>query len=62
MATIDEAIQNYLRDLAVGQSMQTVQTYSQGLERFKEFLSAARHSPTDAASSLSVDHALEFAK
>lgn len=62
MMTIDEAIKNYLRDLAVGQSPQTVQTYSQGLERFKEFLLTTRHSPTDAASSLTVDHALDFAK
>jgi site-specific recombinase XerD len=62
MMTIDEAIQNYLRDLAVGQSVQTVETYSQGLERLKEFLTSAHHSPTDVASSLSVDHALDCAK
>jgi site-specific recombinase XerD len=61
MMTIDDAMQNYLRDLAVGQSAQTVQTYSQGLERFKEFLAMATHSPLDVTS-LSVDHALECAK
>jgi integrase/recombinase XerD len=62
MLTIKEAIQNYLRDLAVGQSPQTVETYSQGLERLKEFLAHAKHPPAEAASSLTVDYALEFAK
>ncbi len=62
MLTIEDAMQNYLRDLSVGQSAQTVQTYSQGLARLKEFMLSARHSPTDAASSLSVDHALDCAK
>ena len=63
MLTIEEAIQNYLRDLAVGQSPQTVETYSQGLARLKEFLVHSKHSPpTEAASSLTVDHALECAK
>ena len=62
MLTIEEAIQNYLRDLAVGQSPQTVETYSQGLKRLKEFLVTAEHLPAEAASSLSVDHALECAK
>jgi len=62
MVTIDAAIQNYLRDLAVGQSAQTVQTYSQGLERFKEFLTTAHRSSTNAASSLSADDALDYAK
>jgi site-specific recombinase XerD len=61
MVTIDDAIQNYLRDLAVGQSAQTVQTYSQGLERFKEFLISTPHSPV-VVSSLTVDNALECAK
>ncbi len=62
MLTITDAMQNFLRDLAVGQSEQTVQTYSQGLARLKEFMTFAHHSPTDAAMSLSVDHALECAK
>ncbi len=61
MMTIDDAMQNYLRDLAVGQSVQTVETYSQGLERFKEFLANETHPPLDV-SSLLVDHALECAK
>jgi site-specific recombinase XerD len=62
MLTIETAIQNYLRDLAVGQSAQTVATYSQGLARFREFLEATRHSPARAASTLGVDHALECAQ
>ncbi|MBI5301161.1 MAG: tyrosine-type recombinase/integrase [Chloroflexi bacterium] len=62
IATIDDVIQNYLRDLAIGQSPRTVETYAQGLERFKEYLTFAKHSPTDIASTLSVDHALECAR
>ncbi len=62
IATIDETMQNYLRDLAIGQSPRTVETYAQGLARFKEFLVFAKHSPTDAASSLNVTHALECAR
>jgi len=60
--TIEQALQNYLRDLAIGQSPRTVETYAQGLERFKEFLVFAHHSPTDAASGLTVTHALECAR
>ena len=62
MLTIDESIQNYLRDLAVGQSPQTVETYSQGLQRFRESLEASAHSPTAPAMSLSVDDALGCAR
>jgi site-specific recombinase XerD len=62
MLTIEEAMQNYLRDLAVGQSAQTVETYAQGLARLKEFLESAEHSPAEAASSLSVDYALDCAR
>lgn len=62
MKTIDEAIENYLRDLAVGQSAQTVETYSQGLRRFHEFLESHHHSPTLAASSITVEHALNYAQ
>lgn len=62
MTSIDNAMQNFLRDLAIGQSEQTVQTYSQGLQRFKEFLETNGHSPARAASTLSVDHALECAR
>ncbi len=62
MHTIEQAIQNYLRDLAVGQSAQTVETYSQGLERLKEFLATTNHSPTDPVSVLRVDYALDCAK
>ncbi len=62
MLTIESAIENFLRDIAVGLSAQTVATYAQGLERFKEFLTAQRHAPTVTANALSVDQALEFAK
>ncbi|MBI4788707.1 MAG: tyrosine-type recombinase/integrase [Chloroflexi bacterium] len=62
MLTIQDAIEIYLRDLAVGQSSQTVETYSQGLARFREFLLTTHHSPTRPAGSLTVDDALEFAR
>ncbi|MBM3129277.1 MAG: hypothetical protein FJ009_11725 [Chloroflexi bacterium] len=62
MLTIDDAIQNFLRDRAVGQSAQTIETYAQGMRRFTEYLDSIRHSPTRAASTLSVDHALDCAK
>src|SRR5574341_987867 len=62
MVTIDESIRNYLRDLAVGQSAQTVETYSQGLQRFREFLATIRLPPTRPVSALSVDHALQCAQ
>jgi len=62
MLTIADAIQNFLRDRAVGQSAQTIETYSQGLRRFTEYLDSIDQSPTRAASTLSVDHALDCAK
>ncbi len=62
MRTIQNAIDNYLQDLAVGQSPQTVETYSQGLARFAEFLAGTDHSPAEPAGTLSVDLALEFAR
>lgn len=60
--TIEEAIERYLRDLAVGQAAQTVQTYSQGLARFKEFLSSTNCPVTAPASAVSVDLALDCAR
>ncbi|MCL4394649.1 MAG: tyrosine-type recombinase/integrase [Chloroflexi bacterium] len=62
MLTIKQAIANYLRDLAVGQSAQTVETYSQGLKRFIEFISTTRRSAAFPASRLSVDDALDYAR
>ena len=62
MTSIKDAVDSYLTDLSVGQSPQTVETYSQGLARFSEFLSSTSHSPTCPAGSLSVDSALEFAR
>lgn len=62
MATILDAIQCFLADLAVGQSPQTVQTYSQGLARFREFLVTVDHSPNLPAATLTVDHALKCAQ
>jgi integrase/recombinase XerD len=62
MPTIEETIGAFLHDLAVGQSEQTVQTYSQGLTRFKEFLGTIDHPLTSPASTLCVDHALQCAQ
>lgn len=61
MLTIQQAIDGYLHNLAIGQSPQTVETYSQGLKRFREYLESKSHSPTLSASTLTVDHALGFA-
>ncbi|MBI5650278.1 MAG: tyrosine-type recombinase/integrase [Chloroflexi bacterium] len=61
-ASIENAIQNYLRDLAVGQSPRTVETYAQGLERWREFLAHTKRSPTDAVKRLNVDDVLECAR
>lgn len=62
MLTIDNAIQNFLRDRAVGQAAQTIETYAQGMRRFAEYLDSIHHSPTRAASTLTVDHALGCAR
>jgi site-specific recombinase XerD len=62
MPTIADAIEHFLRDRAVGQSALTVETYSQGMCRFAEYLDSVAHSPTRAASTLSVDHALACAR
>ncbi len=62
MATIQETVDAFLRDLAVGQSGQTVQTYAQGLARFKEFLETSNRALTSTASTLSVDDALNCAQ
>ncbi len=62
MLAIQDAIQCFLHDLAIGQSPETVQTYSQGLERFAEFLTSTEHSPLRDTATLAVDHALGFAR
>ncbi len=62
MITIDQAMVDYLRDLAVGQSTQTVETYSQGLKRFREFLDSSQHPTASAVSTLTVKHALDCAQ
>ncbi len=62
MLTIQDAIQDFLRDRAVGQSAQTIETYAQGMRRLTEYLDSIHHPPTHAASTLSVDHALGCAR
>jgi site-specific recombinase XerD len=62
MVTIAQAFESYLRDLAVGQSAQTVETYSQGLARLREFLALNRCPPSQPVSILTVTHALGCAQ
>ncbi len=62
MPTIQEAIENYLRDIPLGKSAQTAKTYSQGLRRFTEYLAEKRHSPTRAVSTLTVENAINCAR
>ena len=62
MPTIQNAIEDFLRDLSVGKSAQTAETYSQGLRRLVEFLEQQHHSPTRTVATLTVDHALDCAR
>jgi integrase/recombinase XerC len=62
MSTIAESIQDFLRDRAVGQSKQTIETYTHGMRRLCEFLISANIPPTLPAAALSVDHALDCAR
>jgi site-specific recombinase XerD len=62
MVTIAQAFQSYLRDLAVGQSAQTVETYSQGLARFREYLESNQCPVSEPVSVLTVKHALGCAQ
>lgn len=62
MVTITEAFDSYLRDLAVGQSAQTVETYSQGLKRFREYLDSINHPAALSVATLSVKYALGCAQ
>ncbi len=61
MITIEDALHNYLRDLAIRQSAQTVETYAQGTQRFKEYLLTQQVPLTSPASVLS-SKALGYAK
>ena len=62
MTTIDHAMASYLRDLAIGQSSQTVETYSQGLQRFREFLGSNLHPINHSITTLTIDQALGCAR
>lgn len=62
MTDVEQAMQNYLRDLGVGQSAQTVETYSQGLKRFSEYLVEVGRPLVQSCSSLTVEDALAFAR
>ena len=62
MTTIENAMKDYVVGLTLSQSAQTVATYSQGIERFKEFLAASGLRPSDSASALEIAKAIEFSK
>ncbi len=62
-ASISEAIQNYLDQLAVGKQPFTVRAYAVALRRFSHFLADKQSvSPDMSAKTITVDHAIEFAK
>ena len=60
MASIEQAIDSYLSDLAVGQSPKTVSTYRSSLHRFTEYLETAGIAASEPADRLTVDQALHF--
>lgn len=62
MTTIADAMNDYLVGLSFSQSRQTVDTYSQGIQRFKEFLTARGLQLTNPASALDIAKAIEFSE
>ncbi len=60
---ISKVIQDFLDQLAVGKQPHTVKAYSVALRRFQKFLKEERKLSTEPHNqSLTVDHAIEFAK
>lgn len=60
MLTIDEALDKFLADLALGQARKTVRTYAGALNRFREYLEQVPLPLTEPAARLTVDHAIDF--
>ncbi len=61
--TIEEAIEHFLRDLAIGQAERTVRTYTTALNHFREFLSQCSLDPTTTpVTELTPDHALDWVR
>ncbi len=60
MLTIDEALDKFLADLALGQAQKTVRTYAGALNRFREYLEQIPLSLAEPAARLTVDHAIDF--
>jgi len=58
--TIDEALDKFLADLALGQAQKTVRTYAGALNRFREYLEQVPLPLTEPAARLTVDHAIDF--
>lgn len=58
---IDDAIDKFLADLALGQAEKTVRTYAGALNRFREYLVQVPLPPSkEPASRLTVDQAIDF--
>ena len=61
--TIQEAIQHFLRDLAIGQAERTVYTYATALNHFYQFLSQSSVNPaTVSVTEITPDHALDWVR
>ncbi len=58
MISIEDVIVDFMISLKSSQSAQTIETYSQGMQRFKEYLATVNHPLTASASSLSPDDAI----
>ena len=59
--TIDDAIDKFLAELAIGQSEKTVRTYGTALNRFREYLAQIPLSHSrEPSSSLIVDYAINY--
>ena len=62
-ASVSEAIQSFLDQLAVGKQPFTVQAYAVSLRRFIRFLADVQGVPPNMpAKTITVDHAIEFGK
>jgi integrase/recombinase XerC len=60
---IGQAIERFLKDLAIGQAERTVRTYTTALNHFRAFLTAASLPPeTTPLPKLTADHALDWVR
>lgn len=62
MTSVEEAMRDYVRDVAQHLSSETAATYEQGMRRFKEFLATVNCPLSLPVDSLSVDYAIGCAQ